>query len=122
MTRWSLSPSTRLTGGPLPGGGVFTIAWDSTHDGGRQRHMMHIDLGTSPENLDGRDLFVRALCHVLVHRMPRRGLEELAECLGGMFRYYENEAGHRAQLPPAALTRARTVRTETPYVPRFEEE
>jgi hypothetical protein len=83
---------------------------------------MHLDLGTSPDNIDERDLYVRTLCHVLVHLMPRRSMEELAECLWGMYRYYENEGSARAQLPPATFTRARTVRTETRPVPQFEEE
>ena len=122
MPQWNPSSSTRLATGPLPSGGMFAIALDSTHDGGRQRHVLHIDMGTSPAFLDDRDIFVRAFCHVLVHHMPRQGLEELVDCLGGMFRFYETENTHRAQLPPSAPTRARTVRTETPSVPRFEEE
>lgn len=122
MSRWSHTPSARESGGPVSGGGVFTIAWDTTHDGGARHQLLHVDLGRSPQSLDERDLFVRALCHVLVYRMPRRGLDELAECLSGMFSYYENEAGRQAQLQQAKQTKARTVRAETPSVPRFEEE
>jgi len=122
MPQWDLSPSHKWKASLLPSGDMFTIAWDSTHDGGGQRHLMHLDLGTGSDNFDERDHFVRALCHVLVHRIPRRGLEELAECLSGMYRFYESEATHYAQLPPATLTRAQTVRTETRPVPPFEGE
>lgn len=122
MTQWILAPSTRWPDEPHRSAGRFTIAWDSTHDGGQHHHLMQFHFGTGREMPDRHELLVRVICHLLVDRIPRQGLAELAECLGGMYRFYESQGAHTAQLPAPRITRGRTVRTETRPVPEFNEE
>lgn len=114
-------PSNLTIGSHRHPGGLL-ISWDSTYDGGQQTHLMQWLPGTTQEPVGEAELVIRVLCHMLVDRIPRRGLTELIESLGEMYRFYDREAVPTVRQLPEPVTRGRTVRTMTRPVPKLEEE
>lgn len=66
------------------------LQWHETTDAGRFDHVVSFrpHLETEGQWRVPRTFLPRILCHVIVNRLPDKGLPELCETLGQMFEFY----------------------------------
>ena len=67
-----------------------TLGWQQDVTGARFLHAISIPSyqGTAKRHAHTENLHLRMLCHMLINRMPERGLPELCESLGSMYEFY----------------------------------
>lgn len=67
-----------------------TLGWQQDVTGARFLHTVSIPAyqATAKRPVWSEDLQIRLLCHVLINRIPDKGLPELCESLGRMYEFY----------------------------------
>lgn len=91
---------------------MIDLDWEQNVKGVRFQH--RIFFGTEPvSTLDRREIYMRALCHVMVNAIPEQGLSSLADSVAELYQFYVVEMPHvvASQLPSKGrVTRGRVVR------------
>ena len=95
---WAPSPSeeTTQTRGTTP---HFLLGWEQLLPGARVAHEIRFHLQETAARPEySRLLLSRLLCHYLINRIPDKGIPELFESVGRIYRFYSTAP---RTLPPS---------------------